>query len=338
MDPVEALRETAFWLERGRASTYRVEAFRRAAGVLADLDPAELRRRADNGQLEKLDGIGPRTATVAYEALDDRVPDYLADLREAGAEPLASGGESLRPALLGDLHTHSNWSDGGSPIEEMLETARRLGHRFLAMTDHSPRLRVANGLSAERLDEQLDVIARLDAEHEDISLLSGIEVDILDDGTLDQSDAMLDRLDVVVSSVHSQLRMEPGPMTRRMLRAIEHPATRILGHCTGRLVDGDRGTRPPSRFDARRVFTACAEHDVAVEINSRPERRDPPEELIDLALDAGCLFSLNTDAHAPGQLDFLDYGAASAVAAGVPAERIITTWPIDRLRSWLARG
>jgi len=338
MDPVEALREIAFWLERGRASGYRVEAFRRAADVLAGLDPDEVRRRADRDQLRRLKGLGPRTASVVREALDGAVPDYLVELRDAGAEPLATGGESLRSLLLGDLHTHSDWSDGGSPIETMVDAARRLGRRYLALTDHSPRLRVANGLTAERLAEQLDVVAAVDRSRADIEVLSGIEVDILDDGTLDQNDAMLERVEVVVASVHSRLRMDPGPMTRRMLRAVAHPRTRILGHCTGRLVEGERGTRPPSHFDAERVFAACAEHDVAVEINARPERRDPPEKLIELALDAGCLFSLNSDAHAPGQLDFLDYGAARAVAASVPPERIITIWPIDRLRAWLHRG
>ena len=108
----------------------------------------------------------------------------------------------------------------------------------------------------------------------------------------------------------------------------------MLGHCTGRLVEGSRGLRPESEFDAEVVFAACAQFDVAVEINSRPERRDPPSRLIALALEAGCLFSIDTDAHAPGQLDFLDYGCARAVAAGVPADRIVNTWPLDQLLEW----
>jgi putative hydrolase len=164
-----------------------------------------------------------------------------------------------------------------------------------------------------------------------VRILSGIEVDILEDGTLDQTPDMLDRLDVVVASVHSKLRADRDTMTRRMLGAIADPHTTVLGHCTGRLVEGTRGTRPPSEFDAAAVFAACAERGVAVEINSRPERRDPPGALIDRALEAGCLFSIDTDAHAPGHLAFLDYGAERAAAHGVPAERIITTWPVDRL-------
>ena len=240
----------------------------------------------------------------------------------------------MRAALLGDLHTHSEWSDGGSTIEELARTARRLGHRYIALTDHSPRLTVANGLSAERLAEQLDVVAEVDAGLDGFRLLSGIEVDIHDDGSLDQTPAMLDRLDVVVASVHSKLRMDKIGMTRRMMRAVTDPATNILGHCTGRLIEGSRGKRPESQFDAKRVFAACAEHDVAVEINARPERRDPPDRLLGLALEAGCLFSVDSDAHAPGQLDFLDHGAARVQDLGIPLERIVTTWPLERLLEW----
>lgn len=208
------------------------------------------------------------------------------------------------------------------------------GARILALTDHSPNLTVANGLSAERLREQLQEVERINEGFDDFRLLRGIEVDILEDGTLDQSPEMLERLDVVVASVHSKLRSDAATMTRRMLGAIDDPHTNVLGHCTGRLVTGSRGTRPPSEFDAEAVFAACAARDVAVEINSRPERQDPPDELIQLALDAGCQFSIDTDAHAPGQLDFLQYGAARAVANGVPPERIITTWPLERLLEW----
>jgi putative hydrolase len=128
--------------------------------------------------------------------------------------------------------------------------------------------------------------------------------------------------------------MEAAPMTRRMVAAVRHPRTNVLGHCTGRLVKGGRGTRPQSEFDAEAVFSACAEHDVAVEINSRPERSDPPDDLIGVALEAGCLFSIDSDAHAPGQLDFLGYGAERAQRLGVPLDRIVNTWPAERLLTW----
>lgn len=334
MDAVDALTEIAFWLERAQAKSYRVEAFRKAAAAIGDLSPEQIAERAGDGRLKRVKGIGDRTFGVIAQAVSGQVPDYLADLREEGARPLAEGGTDLRAQLRGDLHSHSDWSDGGSPIAEMARAAQWRGREYQVLTDHSPRLTIANGLSAERLAEQLDVVAEVDATFDDFRLLSGIEVDILDDGALDQTDEMLERLDVVVASVHSKLRMDRRAMTLRMITAVGDPHTNVLGHCTGRLVTGGRGTRPQSEFDAKAVFTACAEFDVAVEINSRPERQDPPDDLIALALDAGCLFAINTDAHAPGQLDFLDHGAARADAAGVPAERIVTTWPVDRLLEW----
>ena len=352
MDPVEALNEIAFWLERSLAPTYKVQAFRRAAAAIAPLAPDDVAARARDGRLRAVPGIGERTAQVISEAVEGRVPEYLEALRVRAVEPLAEGGGGLAALLRGDLHSHSDWSDGGSPPEEMAHAARWLGREYLALTDHSPSLTIARGLSPERLSRQLDLVAELndgfggsgggaaegDAQGDaPFRVLAGIEVDILEDGSLDQEPGMLDRLDVVVASVHSKLRSPSGAMTRRMLGAIEDPHTNVLGHCTGRLVRGSRGTRPESEFDAKRVFAACAEHRVAVEINSRPERQDPPDALIREALDAGCLFSIDSDAHAPGQLDFLQLGAARAEANGVPAERIITTWPLEDLLEWTRR-
>jgi putative hydrolase len=334
-----ALRRIAFLLERTQADTFKVKAFRNAAATVLTTDTDELVRRADAGTLQELERIGKATEGVIQDALAGRVPAYLADL-EKTAGPLVAGGERLRARLRGDLHSHSDWSDGGSPIQEMVMTAIEVGHEYLALTDHSPRLTIANGLSIERLRNQLDVVAAIN-EHlggDDFRLLSGIEVDILEDGELDQSDEMLDRLDVVVASVHSKLRMDRDAMTRRMLAAVRDPHTDVLGHCTGRLLGGRRGGRPQSEFDAEAVFGACAEHGVAVEINSRPERSDPPDDLLDLALELGCLFSIDSDAHAPGQLDFLDYGATRAAAHGVPPERIVTTWARAEITAWTARG
>lgn len=335
MDPVSALDEIGFWLERSRGSTYRVEAFRRAARTLASRDDVE--QLASAGRLRTVDGIGERTAGVVVEALQGSVPAYLVELRAQGEGPLVPGGEQVRAALRGDLHAHTDWSDGGSSLELMARTAARLGHEYLAITDHSPRLTIANGLTADRLEAQLELLTEVDAEVDGVRVLSGIEVDILKDGSLDQDDALLDRLDVVVASVHSDLRADSIAMTRRMLGAVRHPATDVLGHCTGRLVEGSRGKRPQSRFDAKRVFAACAEHGVAVEINARPERADPPDDLVALALEAGCLFSIDSDAHAPGQLDFLDHGCARAAALGVPVDRIVNTWPVDDLLAWTSR-
>ena len=336
MDPIEALDEISFWLERSQAPTFKVQAFRKAADAVRRLPADELARLVASGRITSVKGVGSRSAEVITQALGDRVPDYLADLREKGTEALASGGDTLRAALRGDLHSHSNWSDGGSPIEAMVAAARTLGREYLALTDHSPNLTIANGLSVERLENQLEVVDGINSSHDDFRLLKGIEVDILEDGTLDQTPAMLDRLDVVVASVHSKLRADKKTMTERMLGGISDPHTNVLGHCTGRLVQGSRGTRPQSEFDAPKVFKECAEWGVAVEINSRPERQDPPDDLIKLALDAGCLFSIDSDAHAPGQLDFLQYGAQRAEALGVPTERIVTTWPLAQLEEWLS--
>ena len=330
MDPVAALRETSFWLERSRADSHRVQAYRRAADVVADLSEHERARRRRDDSWTELAGIGPKTAAVIRESFDG-VPEYLARLRDE-AEPI--GGGALREALRGDLHTHSDWSDGGSPVAEMMQVAAALGHEYCALTDHSPRLTVANGLSAERLRQQLDVVGDLQDKIPSMRILTGIEVDILDDGSLDQDEGLLAELDVVVASVHSKLRAERGAMTRRMLAAVENPLVDVLGHPTGRLVEGGRGTRPESQFDAEKVFAACRDAGTAVEIKARPERRDPPRRLIELARDLGCVFSIDTDAHAPGQLAWQGYGCERATACGVEADRVINTWPVERLLDW----
>ncbi|MEV7875287.1 PHP domain-containing protein [Microbacterium sp. NPDC089188] len=328
MDPLDALTEIAYLLERERSSRYKSKAFRAAAAAIEGLSVEQLRDPA----LRRRPGIGDSTFAVIQQALAGEVPERLSRLRE---ETAAVGGDTVRPLLRGDLHSHSEWSDGLTPIEAMVDAARGLGHEYLALTDHSPRLTVANGLSPERLRAQMEIVRG--HRGEGFTLLTGIEVDILDDGSLDQEDELLHALDVVVASAHSKLRMERRLMTTRLVAAARDPRVDVLGHVTGRLVEGARGTRPPSEFDAEAVFAACAESGVAVEINSRPERQDPPDEMLSQAIAAGCLFSIDSDAHAPGQLSLLDYGAARAEALGVPVERIVTTWPLPRLREWLVR-
>ncbi|WP_237111791.1 PHP domain-containing protein [Nocardioides sp. WS12] len=338
--PVAALRRIAFLLERGRADSYKVKAYRGAAAAILPLAPDEVAQRAGAGTLTQIAGVGSSTARVIAQVVEGQVPDKLAEAEQQYGGPLTRGGAgtALRAQLRGDLHSHSDWSDGGSPIEEMAMTAIEIGHDYLVLTDHSPRLKVARGLSAERLTRQLDVIAAVN-DHLSAAgfrLLRGIEVDILDDGRLDQTDRMLARLDVRVASVHSKLQMDSEAMTRRMVAAVRNPFTNVLGHCTGRLVTGNRGTRGQSRFDAQAVFEACAEEGVAVEINSRPERRDPPTKLLELARDIGCVFSIDSDAHAPGQLDYPLLGCERAEAAGIDADRIVNTWPVERLLEWAA--
>ncbi|MGV9671327.1 MULTISPECIES: PHP domain-containing protein [unclassified Gordonia (in: high G+C Gram-positive bacteria)] len=332
LSPETALTRIAWLLERRRESSYRVEAFRRAAHAVAGHPAGDLATRAVAGTLTAIPGIGKTTAAVIAESLDGRLPDYLARLQDEGSPHDPGVAAELVAEARGDLHAHTTWSDGGASIDEMAAAAQALGLDWMAITDHSPRLAVANGLSVERLRRQIDEIDEWNARSgTGFRLLRGIEVDILDDGSLDQSDEMLDRLDVVTASVHSALRMDHDAMTARMVAAASDPRVTVLGHCTGRRVLTGRGHRPPSTFDAHAVFEACAANSTAVEINSRPERVDPPDDLIDIARDRGCLFAIDSDAHAPGQLEFPILGARRAQEHGIEPDRILTTWPVERV-------
>jgi putative hydrolase len=345
-DPIADLRRIAFLLERANEATYRVRAFRSAAAAIAKLPADELTSRAEAGTFAELTGVGDVTARCITESLNGEEPVYLRRLAATAGTDLQGAAAHLRDALRGDCHLHSDWSDGGSPIEEMALAAVELGHEYMVLTDHSPRLTVARGLTAARLRRQLDHVAQLnEALPDGFRILTGIEVDILDDGSLDQEDGLLERLDVVVGSVHSKLRDESPRMTKRMLAALANPHLDILGHMTGRKVpatgEGDKGhragrTRPPSDFDLEKVVAACLEHGKAIEINSRPDRLDPPKRMLRVAVEAGCLFSIDTDAHAPGQLDWLRFGCERAALCGVDSDSVVNTWPTDRLLEWTA--
>ncbi len=332
MTPVEALERIAYLLERGREETYRVRAYRGAAEAIRGFSKENLRQLAEQGKLRSLPGVGEKTEQVIREALAGEIPAYLRKLEGNLDQAEDERGKAIRAALKGDCHVHSDWSDGGSPIRDMAIAARDLGHEWVALTDHSPRLTVAKGLSPERLRDQIEVVREVNRELASFRMLTGIEVDILEDGSLDQEEDLLAELDIVVASVHSKLRQDSEGMTARMLAAVRNPLVNVLGHCTGRLVVG-RG-RPESTFDAKAVFGACAEHDVAVEINSRPERLDPPKRLLRQALELGSKFVIDTDAHAPGQLEWQPYGCDRAAACEVPLERIMNTLPADRFVQW----
>ena len=330
-DPVAALRQAIYYLDRELAPSQKVRAFARAIDVIDGLPDGEVEARVAAGTLDELNGIGKSTGAVIEAAVRGEPSSYLADLARRSTVPLGEGAE-LRAALRGDCHVHSTWSDGGASIADMAAAAQALGHEYLVMTDHSPRLTVAHGLSEARLAEQLDEIDALNRELAPFRVLTGLEVDILVDGSLDLSDAMLERLDVVVASVHSKFRLPADEMTQRMVLAIASPHVDILGHMTNRKVSG--GGRPPSEFDAEIVFAACARFGTAVEINCRPERQDPPDELLDLALEWDCMLAVNTDAHAPGQLEWQAFGCHKAALHGVEPEQVINTFCADDLLAW----
>ncbi|MCQ3807474.1 MAG: PHP domain-containing protein [Chloroflexi bacterium] len=333
MEPVRALRQAIHYLDRELALAQKIRAFQRAVEVVQQIGEAETVQRAAAGTLTELNGIGRSTAAVIAEALDGETDGYLARLDERTRVPTGVGGPVMQ-AIRGDCHTHSTASDGSAPVRDMAETAIALGHEWMVVTDHSARLTIAHGLDEERLASQLDEIETLNSELAPFRILTGMEVDIFEDGTLDLSDEMLARLDLVVASVHSKMRLPADVMTRRMVTAVANPHTDVLGHLTNRKLVGTG--RPPSDFDPEIVFAACARFDTAVEINCRPERQDPPEELLEIAVRWGCKIAIDSDAHATGQLEWQPYGADKAVRCGVPVTNIINTWHHEDLLAWTA--
>ena len=334
---LEAIDRAIYLLDRSSAPTRKVRAFQRAAGILTELGPTEVERLVTTKSLAQIDGIGPSISSVVYDAMRaehglEPAADRYLDRLEASSTISLDAGLELRQSLRGDCHSHSTWSDGGSAIRAMAATAAALGHDYLVVTDHSERLTVAHGLSPERLAAQRVEIDALNEELAPFRLLSGVEVDIMEDGSLDLDDEVLSQLDVVIASVHRQIHQDAKAMTRRLVTAAANPHVDILGHCTNRKLEPDGSIkRRPSRFDADYVFAACARFGTAVEINCRPERQDPPDDLLALALEWECLVSIDSDAHSPGQLEWVAHGCEKLASHEIDADRVINTRSADDL-------
>jgi DNA polymerase (family 10) len=267
------------------------------------------------------------------------LPIIPPELREGSGEIDAARTGGL-PALVrqediqGDLHVHSEWSDGALPIRDMVLAARQRGYRYVAITDHSAGIGVANGLSPERLRDQIAAIRRLQEEQPDIRIFAGSEVDIRRDGSLDFPDEVLAELDWVIASIHSGFNQPEAEMTARLIRAIENPHVDAIAHPTGRLI----GKRAPYAVDLEAVFRAAARTGTALAINSFPERLDLVDTYARRAKDLGVMLVVNTDAHAPVHLDNMRYGIAMARRGWARAENVLNTRGLADLQAWLRRG
>jgi len=248
------------------------------------------------------------------------------ELREDGGEIAAAENDAL-PRLIsledirGDLHCHTTDSDGRASIREMARAARDRGYDYLAITDHSRKVRMANGLDAERLADQIERIERLDEELEDIRLLKGIEVDILEDGRLDLPDDILKELDLRVCSVHYHQNLSRKKQTRRILKAMENPYFNILGHPTGRLI----GRRKPMEVDMQQIVRAAGENGCILELNAEPERLDLNDHYCRMVAENDVKIAISTDAHSSDSLDFMRFGIGQARRGWLQAENVINT-------------
>ena len=330
MDAIAAaqtLSEIGYLLRQDPEQKFRAQAFSTAAWSLAITRP-DLAALDGSKGLMTIEGVGAGIAKVLVELMDTGGSRYLDRLRAETGQP-ARDDETVVDlgAYQGDVHSHTKWSDGRATMLEMARAARMLGYRYLGVTDHSPRIKVVNGLGAERLLAQSLEMAEVQAQVDGLTLLQGIEVDILEDGALDLPDAVLELLDVVIASPHVKLRQEPAAMTERMMRAVSHPHVDVIGHPTGRRP----GSREGATYDFEAVFKEAARHGVALEIDCDPARMDLSPEMARLALECGCNFTLDADAHAPAELAYVPMGAWMARRAGIPQDRILNFLNVDQL-------
>lgn len=254
------------------------------------------------------------------------------ELREGRGEVKAARAGNIPTAVTiksirGDLHMHSNWSDGTASIEEIADRAREKGYEYIAITDHSQSLKIAGGLDLKRLNEQYDYIDKLNKKFEDFKVLKGIEVDILAKGGLDFDDEVLEQADVVVASVHSGFKQDRETITSRVIQAVENKHVDIIGHLTGRLL----GSREAYELDIERVLEAAGRYGKVMEINSSPDRLDLNETNARMAVDFGAKIAINTDSHSLKHLDEMEYGVAIARRAGLESEDIVNTMELEHL-------
>jgi putative hydrolase len=323
----QGLSEIGYLLRQDPEQRFRAKAFSAAAWSLA-LERPDLASLHRSNELTTIEGVGPGIAKVLTELMETGHSRYLDRLREQMKQPARDDESNLDFAgYEGDVHSHSNWSDGKATMLEMAQGAEAMGYRYLGVTDHSPRITVVHGLNAERLLAQSREMAEVQAQVPNVALLQGIEVDILEDGALDLPDVVLELLDVVIASPHVKLRQEPAAMTERMLRAVSHPHVDVIGHPTGRRP----GSREGANYDFEAVFKEAARHHVALEIDCDPARMDLSPEMARLALELGCNFSLDADAHTPGEFAYVPMGLWMARRAGIPKERILNFLPLDQL-------
>jgi putative hydrolase len=330
MDAIAAaqvLSEIGYLLRQDPKESFRAKAFARAAWSVALERPDHDSLHKAN-QLTSIEGVGPGIAKILAGLVETGRSSYLERLRTETGQPARDDESNIDLAeYQGDVHSHTNWSDGRATMLEMARGAKALGYKYLGITDHSPRIKVVNGLDAARLLAQSREREQVENEIEGLTLLQGIEVDILEDGALDLPDEVLELLDMVIASPHVKLRQESTAMTERMLRAVSNPNVDVIGHPTGRRP----GSREGASYDFELVFSEAARHGVALEIDCDPARMDLSPEHARLALECGCSFSMDADAHAPAEFAYVPMAAWMARRAGIPMDRILNFKPLEDL-------
>ena len=324
----QALSEIGYLLRQQEKERFRAKAFSAAAWTIA-VERPDLETLARADALTSIDGVGEGIARVIKDLIDTDQSRYLNRLREQMHQPTLDDETELDYVdYHGDVHSHTVWSDGRATMLEMAQGAQALGYSYLGVTDHSPRITVVHGLNAERLLAQSLEMAEVQKQIDGLTLLQGIEVDILEDGALDLPDGVLEILDVVIASPHVKLRQEPAAMTERMMRAVSNPHVDVIGHPTGRRP----GSREGATYDFEAVFREAARRGVALEIDCDPARLDLSPELARLARDVGCDFVVSSDAHAPAELAYVPMALWMARRAGIARERILNfrpAWGVD---------